>query len=236
MNVPLMRLPIAAAAASLLFNANAFAATPYSFSDHPSQDGRCIGDHGVGDVDRSEKACLKQVGELARRVGPGLQLKFRNGKTRIYLNEEAKCQSDSADGCIKYQLTGYFPEHDLILIEVNSWEGVSWLLIWANTGDDTEIVSPPHYSPDRRWLASVASGEGPSGPPNGMDVVPSTPHPSLKAWHYRTPDDGQWLYEFVGWEGDSLVKLLASSLRTPQRSIPSFIEHRNGEWHLREPQ
>ena len=139
-----IRLAIAAAATSLLFDANVFADTPYSFSDHPSQDGRCIGDHGVGDIDRSEKACLEQVSELAQRIGTGLQLKFRNGKTRIYLNEEAKCQSSDADGCVKYQLTGYFPEHDLILIEVDYWEGVSWLLVRANTGDDAAIVAPPH--------------------------------------------------------------------------------------------
>ncbi|MET4070713.1 hypothetical protein ABID58_005522 [Bradyrhizobium sp. S3.2.6] len=228
-------LAIAAAAASLLFDVNAFAATPCSLSDHPSQDGRCIGDHGIGDTDRSEKACLEQVGELARRVGPGLQLNLRNGKTRIYLNEEAKCQSKEAEGCVKYQLTGYFPEHDLVLIEVDYWEGASWLLVRANTGDATEIVAHPHYSPDRRWLASVASSIGPAGPPDGMDVIPSTPDPSLKEWHYRTPDDGDWPYEFTGWDGNTRVKLLASSLRAPQRSVSTSIEHRNGGWHLREP-
>src|ERR1700712_5131771 len=89
------------------------AAPPYSFSDHPSQDGRCTGDHGVGDIDRSESACLAQVGEIAQRIGPGLQLKFGTGYTKIYLNEDAKCQSDTADGCVKYQLTGYFPEHHI---------------------------------------------------------------------------------------------------------------------------
>ncbi|MGY8636939.1 hypothetical protein RAD15_31160 [Bradyrhizobium sp. 14AA] len=221
-------------AAFLLFDANALAVTPYSVSDHPSQDGRCIGDHGVGDVDRSEKPCLEQINELAQRVGPGLQLKFGNGKTRIYLNEEAKCQATEADGCLKYQLTGYFPEHDLVLIEVDHWEGVSWLLVRLNTGEEIEIVAPPHYSPDRRWLASVASSVGPSGPPNGMDVVPSTPSPSVKEWHYRTPDDGQWLYEFAGWQGNTRIKLLASSLGEPQRRVPSSIERRNGEWRLNE--
>ena len=234
MKVLPIRLVIAAAAASLAFDANAFAA-PYSVSDHPSQDGRCIGDRGVGDVDRSEKACLEQVGELARRVGLGLQLNFRNGKTRIYLNEEAKCQSSEAEGCVKYQLTGYFPEHDLVLIEVGHWEGASWLLVRANTGDATEIVAPPHYSPDRRWLASVASSIGPAGPLDGMDVVPSTPDPSLKGWHYRTPDDGDWLYEFAGWEGNTRVRLRASSLKNSQRSVSTSIERQNGDWHLREP-
>jgi hypothetical protein len=216
--------------------ATALAAPPFSFSDHPSQDGRCVGDNGVGEIDRSEIACLKQIADIAERVGPGLQLKFRNGNTRIYLNEETKCQSDDASGCVKYQLTGYFPEHDIILIEVDYWEGVSWLLVRANAGDNVEIVAPPHYSPDRRWLASVASSEGPSGPPNGMDIVPSVSNPSLKEWHYRTPDDGQWLYEFTGWEGSNRVKLLASSLGAPQRSLSTFIERRNGEWRLSEPQ
>lgn len=235
MKVRLIRLAIATAAASLLIDASVIAGTPYSFSDHPSQDGRCIGDQGVGEIDRSEKSCLSQVGELAQRVGPGLQLKLRNGKTRIYLNEEAKCQSEDADGCVKYQLTGYFPEHDLILIEVDYWEGASWLLVRADTGDGIAIVAPPHYSPDRRWLVSVASSVGPAGPPNGMDIVPSISNPSLKQWHYRTPDDGQWLYEFAGWEGNTRVKLLASSLSEPRRRVSSSIERRNGEWHLREP-
>jgi len=233
MKVYLMRLAIAAACLQL--GANAFAFTPYSFSDHPSQDGRCVGDHGVGDLDRSEKACLEQVGELARRVGPGLQLNFRNGNTRVYLNEDAKCQSTDAEGCIKYQLTGYFSEHDLVLIQIDYWEGASWLLVRAATGDAIEIVAPPHYSPDKRWLASVASSIGPAGPPDGMDVVPSVPDPSLREWHYRTPDDGEWLYEFAGWDGNSRVKLLASSIGAPQRDVQSSIELRNGEWQLAEP-
>lgn len=230
-----IRLAIAAAASCLLFGSNAVAFTPYSFSDHPSQDGRCVGDAGVGDIDRSEQACLEQVSELAKRVGPGLQLKFRNGATRSYLNEDAKCRSNDAEGCVKYQLTGYFPEHDLVLIEVDYWEGASWLLVRAATGDATEIVSPPHYSPDRRWLASVASSIGPSGPPDGMDVVPSTPDPALKEWHYRTPDNGEWLYEFAGWDGSTRIELLASSMKDPQRSALTSIELRNGEWRLTEP-
>ncbi|SDJ67311.1 MULTISPECIES: hypothetical protein [Bradyrhizobium] len=181
-------------AAALVVGTTSAAATPYSFSDHPSQDGRCIGDNGVGDIDRSESA---QIGGTAQRIGPGLQLKFGNGYTKIYLNEDAKCQSDTVDDCVKYQLTGYFPEHNIILIEVDYWEGVSWLLVWANTGDSIAIVAPPHYSPDKRWLASVTSAEGPSGPPNGMDIVPSRRAASLKEWHYRIPDDEKWLYELL---------------------------------------
>jgi len=222
------------AAAIVMINAWAAVAAPFSFSEHPSQDGRCVGDKSVGEIDRSENGCLAQIGGIALREGPGLQLRFRNGKIRTYLNEEAKCQSDTAEGCVKYQLTGYFPEHDIVLIEVDYWEGVSWLLVWVSTGESSAIVAPPHYSPDKIWIASVASVLGPSGPPSGMDVVPSVPNPSLKEWHYRIPDDGRWLYQFAGWEGNSRIKLLASSLGEPQQNATTSIERRNSEWHFSE--
>jgi hypothetical protein len=70
----------------------------YSVSNYPSQDSRCVGDKGAGDLDRSEQACLGQIGELAQRTGPALQLKFRNGLTRVYVNEDAKCRSGEAKG------------------------------------------------------------------------------------------------------------------------------------------
>jgi hypothetical protein len=231
-----MRFGLVMITAFLVWCAAASAAPPkYSLSDHPSQDGRCFGDKGSGDLDRSESFCLKQIAEMAQRAGSGLQLKFRNGLTRAYVNEDAKCQSAEADGCIKYQLMGYFPNHDLMLIEVDHWEGASWLLVRAETGNASELVSPPHYSPNKRWLVSVASSIGPSGPPNGIDIVPTGGDPALKEWHYRVPDDVKWLYEFAGWHGDSRVKLLARSTGTPARSATAFVERGNGNWRLTTP-
>ncbi len=230
------RVAISATTAVLLSCTTALADPPkYALSYHPSQDGRCIGDTGVGDLDRSEPACLKQIGELAERVGPGLQLKFRNGLTRVYLNEDAKCQTPEAEGCVKYRLTGYFPEHDLLLIEVGYWEGGSWLLVRADTGKTSEIVAPPHYSPSKHWLASVASGIGPSGPPDGIDIVPATSDTSVKEWHYRSPDDDPWLYEFTGWDGDDRVKLLVTSTVGPAKHTTASVELQNGAWHLAGP-
>ncbi|WP_300182936.1 hypothetical protein [Bradyrhizobium sp.] len=172
---------------------------------------------------------------MAQRIGSALQLKFRNGLMRIYSNEDTKCHSGEAEGCVKYQLTGYFPKHDLLLIEVDYWEGGDWLLVRADTGDASKVVSPPHYSPSKLWLVSVASSVGPSGPPNGIDIVPAAPDPSLKEWHYRVPDGDQWLYEFAGWDGDDRVKLFVTSTEAPTKPRPASVERRDGTWHLTEP-
>lgn len=232
----MIRIAAVAATAALVWCAMAAAAPPkHSLPGRPSQDGRCIGDKSVGDADRSERVCLAQIGELAQRVGSGLQLKFRNGLTRVYVNEDTGCRSDEAKACVKYQLTGYFPKHDLLLIEVGHWEGVSWLLVHAGTGTASEVVSPPHYSPSKRWLVSVASSIGPSGPPDGIDIVPAANHPSLREWHYRVPADDPWLYEFAGWEGDDRVKLSATSAGMPTKQATAFVERLSGEWHLVRP-
>ena len=217
----MIRIAVVAATAVLFCCATASADPPkYVLSNHPSQDGRCIGDNGIDDLDRSEPACLAQIGELARCVGPGLQLKFRNGLTRVYANEDAKCRSDEAKGCVKYQLTRYFPNHDLLLIEVDHWEGASWLLVRADTGNVSEVISLPHYSPGKRWLVSVVSSTGPSGAPDGIDVVPAANDPALREWHYRVPGNDSWLCEFAGWDGDDRLKLLATSAGTSTKVGP----------------
>jgi hypothetical protein len=232
----MIRVVIGVTAIALFWCATASAdPAKYSLSSHPSQDGRCIDDNGVGDLDRSERACLAQIGEFAQRVGPGLQLKFRNGLTRLYVNEDTGCQSDEAKHCVKYQLIGYFPKHDLLLIEVDYSEGGIWLLVRADTGEASELVAPPHYSPGKRWLVSVASSIGPSGPPDGIDIVPATSDPSLKERHYRSLDNNPWLYEFAGWDGDDRVKLLATSTEKQANHAAASVERRGGDWRLTGP-
>jgi hypothetical protein len=62
-----------------------------------------------------------------------------------------------------------------------------------------------------------------------------TNDPSLREWHYRIPDDDQWLYEFASWDGDDRVKLLATSTGTPTKRATAMVERRNGNWHFKRP-
>jgi hypothetical protein len=207
----------------------------FAVVDQPSQDGRCIDDTGRGDLDRSEPACLAQIPDIAQRSDSALKLTFRNKRTRVYRNQDAKCTGEAVDGCVKYQLTGYFPAHDLLLIERGHWEGVDWLVVRADTGDEAKIVAPPHYSPENRWLVSVASSIGRSGPPDGIDIIPAKRDPALKDWHYRSPDGSQWRYEFERWEGEDRVILSAKSVGddAPPRLIA--IQRKKAEWLFKEP-
>ncbi|MGC2775817.1 MAG: hypothetical protein WA418_09300 [Bradyrhizobium sp.] len=208
---------------------------PFSVVDQPSQDGRCIDDTGAGDLDRSETACLAQIRDVAQRNGSGLKLAFRNGRTRIYRNQDAKCADGDAKGCVKFQLTGYFTDHDLILLECGRLEGVDWLLVRADTGDEIGIVAPPHYSPEKRWLVSVASHQGPAGPPDGIDVIPAKRDRTIKDWHYRTPDDGKWRYEFERWDGEDQIVISAKSIGDTASPRSIAVYRKKNEWLFKEP-
>jgi hypothetical protein len=145
----------------------------YSLSNHPSQDGRCKGDMGIGDLDRMEKVCLDQLPDVMKRHGDALHLRFRNGSTRIYNNKSTGCDTGNDSDCIKYQVVGYFPRHSLLLLEMGYYEGVRWRIVGIQTGEEINILAPPHYSPNEKWLVSVSASIGPAGGGNGIDIVPT---------------------------------------------------------------
>jgi hypothetical protein len=214
---------------------------PYAVTAHPSQDGRCQGDPGKADLDRSEKACLAQLASIATRKPDMLRLKFRNGSSKTYRDKPKECEGASAySNCVKYQLTGYFAKHGLLLIEIDYYEGVEWMLVRFDSGREAKIVAPPYYSPGENWLVSACWSDGPSSCENGIDLVPTTPDQTVRDWHYRPPNDDYLLSEFVGWDGESRVNLTVTFHPGGQdsrdlKTMPASVELIDGAWQLKLP-
>jgi hypothetical protein len=227
-------------AASLLAGRAAAQDAPaYAMSKHPSQDGRCRGDTGAADLDRSEKACLAQLTGIATRQGNALRVKLQNGKSRVYQNRTEGCEQGTSADCIDYELTGYFAKHSLLLIQIGYYEGVEWMLVRLDNGKETKIVLPPFYSPHEKWLASACWSLGPSGCENGIDIVAAIPDQTAHEWHYRVPDDEDAFYEFVGWDGDERVKLNVTfnvGATGDQKTLPASVDLLNGVWQLKLPE
>ncbi|MGJ4883626.1 hypothetical protein ACQR06_20605 [Bradyrhizobium sp. HKCCYLRH1065] len=224
------------ALATTIGPAAASADIPYAMSEHPSQDGRCKGDTGKADLDRDEQACLAQLNDVVRRNGKSLEITFKDGSTRSYVTRLPDDLPGHEDDSVEYKLVSYFPEHELLLIEIGYWEGVQWMLLWLNRVIETKIHSPPHASPSRRWLFSVCSSEGPSGCGNGMEIVAAPFDLKLGGWSYLTPDDDYTFYEFDGWDGDDRVKLIATfKVGTEMKPFPASVERSNGRWQLKLP-
>lgn len=206
-----------------------------SFSAHPSQDGRCQGDAGHGDLDRSEKACLAELTGIVIREEDTLRLTLRNGGSKAYVSRHKECEHGE-EGCIEYKLTGYFPKHELILIEIDYYEGAEWMLVRLDSGEEAKAVVPPHYSPLEKWLVSVCWSEGPAGCENGIDIVPARADQTGGEWHCRVYPSDYTLYEFAGWDGDARVKLAATFHVGDQlKTFPVSVDLIAGRWRLKLP-
>jgi hypothetical protein len=162
---------------------------------------------GWGFSEALEQKCISQTGSSAARDGDRLQLKFRDGTTRFYRDSLKEACDEDQRNCVEYMLYDYFREHELFLIRVMYCEADEWRLIRQLNGAEEQIVGPPRYSPDRKWLAAVHWSEGapaPRGPDdngnNGIDIVPSAFDPALQSFHYRP--ENYAFFEFVRWNGN----------------------------------
>jgi hypothetical protein len=207
-----------------------------SFSAHPSRDGRCRGDTGLGDKDRSEKACLEQLTGIVTRQGESLRLTFQNGSSRVYEDRSAGCDQGESDDCVDYKISGYFAKHGLLLIQIGYYEGGESMLVRLGNGKETKMLVPPHYSPHENWLVSVCWSEGPAGCGNGIDIVPTVADQTAREWHYRLPDKEYALYEFVGWDGEDRVKLTVTFRDGENfKTLPASVDRIAGRWRLKLP-
>ena len=165
-----------------------------------------------------------------------MRLTFQNGSGRVYASRSAGCDQGNSDDCISYELSGYFPKHGLLLIQIGYYEGVKWMLVRLDSGKETKMLVPPHYSPHEDWLVSVCWSEGPAGCGNGIDIVPTVANQAAREWHYRVPDNDYALYEFVGWHGEDRVKL-AVTFRAGDnfKTQPAPVDRIAGRWQLKLP-
>jgi hypothetical protein len=154
-----------------------------------------------------EKRCISRAKPFVVRRGDALQLTLGNGTTRRYQSKwNAKvCEQGRYEDCKQYILYDYLPQNKLFIVEVIYFESNEWLLIWQQNGKEEKVVAPPHYSPDRKWLASVYATEGPDDGNNGVDIVPSKFDSTEPSWHYRPQEYEMW--NFVGWEGSERCPL-----------------------------
>jgi hypothetical protein len=179
-----------------------------------------------------EKGCIAQANSSAVRRGRELRLKLSDGASKVYKDEPA-CENGPYERCKRYILYDYFPEHRLFLVNVGYYENNEWFLVSQLNGKEQQIVAPPGYSPNRKWLASVYATEGPDDGNNGIDIVPANLNPTKPAFHYKPKGYEQW--EFVGWDGDDrlLLKVTWRVGNDPELvTWPAEVVRVNDKWQL----
>jgi hypothetical protein len=178
-----------------------------------------------------EKRCILRTKSLALRRGGELRLTFRNGLIRGY-KDNAKACDQGLESCKRYILYDFFPEHELLLINIGYWESQEWRLVRQLNGKEETIVAPPRYSPSKKWLASVNWDEF-DDRNNGIDLVSATFSAAGSSFHYRPKEYELW--HFVRWDGDDRLVLKVDWRVGNDPQVVTWLAEVvriSGEWQL----
>jgi len=175
---------------------------------------------------KSEAACLKRLIDIVSRKGDLLRVKLQNGKTKIYKSESQACRDNVVEKCVSYRLKGFFPTHQLILIQRAVYEGAPQdLLLSRKTGSELEIMGPPRFSASGIRFVSAGCDEE-EAMFCGLGIWSIESDPAKLEWRYN----GAGL-EFKEWRGDDHVNLSVEQWNGNKSSVTGAeLSRTNGKW------
>jgi len=175
----------------------------------------------------AEAGVLALTKGVARRERDTLILTREGGHT-VELADTPTCQREDYDvHCVRYRLAAWLPSRHAFVVDALRYEGGSYLLIDALSGDRLGIASPPHFSPDGTRFATFDSDEE-----SGADGI------RIWAAHgasYASEWNLQRAAGFVRWDGNDrlLVKLLSPpGARHPAADREAAFARSGAGWKL----
>jgi hypothetical protein len=129
----------------------------------------------------------------------------------------------------KFTLFDYLGKEDYFLVEGHYYEGHTFELINAKTGDVTEIGDKPIFSPDRKHFVIVKEDYGVL---SWVEVWLFNPPRINREFSYKPHD---WPYVIAKWSSSSNVDLFEwnpSAEKGLSGKIVARITYKNGNWEI----
>ncbi|MBU1424188.1 MAG: hypothetical protein KKH12_05180 [Gammaproteobacteria bacterium] len=109
-----------------------------------------------GMTEGKESDAIANSGGIVERKEQLLLLHLSSGKMKE-LRDEGDCKS--YENCKRYVYRGLVADKQFFLITVGLYEGGGTLLYSRKTGEEVDVFSTPHVSPDGRFVVSASEAE-----------------------------------------------------------------------------
>ena len=158
-----------------------------------------------------------------------LRISLMDGKSKAYQHYGLDGEEPGEDAT-KYTLINYFPDFELVLIEIQYYEGGGFILMSRKTGRDTKVFHEPIFSPDRRHFVTNSADLQAGYDVNGFEIYSMEGTFPLQI-HAETPND--WAPAKVTWLDNSSFEIerfemdLEGNSPDGTRSIPSIVMKEN---------
>ncbi|MGV3742613.1 MAG: hypothetical protein ACO1NO_09925 [Burkholderiaceae bacterium] len=185
-----------------------------------------------------ERELAKEYPTLFSRQAQQLTISLLNGRKKTY-TDIPDAPNYGANGKW-FTLVQYYPEIGYALLGVQYYEGDTYYLVNLKTGEETNIVSYPVLSPDRKRIA-VANVDIVSGyTPDFLAVYELQPS-GLKTEFYAKPDD--WGADSVRWVSNDEISFIQYRLNPNYDAAeseqllleaPKTLKRTAGKWRIEE--
>ncbi|KRQ93276.1 hypothetical protein CQ12_22310 [Bradyrhizobium jicamae] len=187
-------------------------------------------------ADVLEAACLREFGKLASREGDLLTLRLENGASKTYRDNSKACQEDDANNCISYRLAAYHAEAHVYSIVIGYYEGSSFELLSARTGNVLRFSGSPHFSPDGSRFV-VIDNDLAYGGPNDL-AVGSNANGSLSLeWEHANTDSEPHEWRLERWIDNDHIALrvypAGNGQKCPDNNCDAMLVRFGDGWALR---
>jgi hypothetical protein len=130
-----------------------------------------------------EAAVIARNGARAQRDGNTLRLVA--GAQPVEL-EDTLCASEPIGDCVKYHLVDYLTDYRLFVVELEYWEGASYWLVDAYSGERFGLEGFPWLSPDRTHVVTVTGDEA-GYVFNGFEIWRVSRYGLERQWRHEHP-------------------------------------------------
>lgn len=186
---------------------------------------------------QAEAKCLSQLSGVVERIGNALEIRLQNGEAKTFFSNFEACADADAEECIQYWLTAYLPKQRAVVLEVGLWEATGAALVNIDSGNVTKLEHQPHPSPSGGRFAVVKASESETVEKDIAIYTAQSDPPVLK-FTYRIPEQTYALYSFVGWDGETRLKLKiytrVNGNRDPEHFDTEVVRTKTG-WQMRGP-
>ena len=187
-------------------------------------------------TDAVEAACLREFGKLASRDSDLLTLRLENGATKMYRDDPKACQEDDANKCISHRLVAYHAEAHVYSIMIGYYEGSSFELLSARTGNVLRFSGTPYFSADGLRFV-VIDNDLAYGGPNDLAVGSNSNGSLSLEWEHVNKDTEPHEWHLERWIDNDHIALRVypddAGRKCPDNNCEAMLVRFGDGWALR---
>ena len=159
--------------------------------------------------EQTETYCLKVLEGLVVRKGGALRLILENGATKAFSDVTDGCDEYVFEKCAFFRLHEYSRVANSFSVRVSYLECGNFIVVDRRSGKEILLYEMPIFSPKGTWFVSVNASEA-CDRPDDIGIWSSAVSPPKPEWQYAHPHGRYESWEFIGWDGETTIKLRAT--------------------------